>query len=150
MCKKGGVGLHYLDNSATTAVSAAAATTAVSAAAARKALEIMTENFGNPSSLHTLGINAEHELEAARDFVARAISADSGEIIFTSGGTEANNLALFGAAEAKRRTCRRVIISSTEHSSVIEAAKKLSDDGSICRRGPEGLRSCGFLPRRTE
>ena len=120
MCKKGGVGLHYLDNSATTAVSAAAA---------RKALEIMTENFGNPSSLHTLGINAEHELEAARDFVARAISADSGEIIFTSGGTEANNLALFGAAEAKRRTCRRVIISSTEHSSVIEAAKKLSDDG---------------------
>ncbi len=76
MCKKGGVGLHYLDNSATTAVSAAAA---------RKALEIMTENFGNPSSLHTLGINAEHELEAARDFVARAIGADSGEIIFTSG-----------------------------------------------------------------
>ncbi len=120
MCKKGGVGLHYLDNSATTAVSAAAA---------RKALEIMTENFGNPSSLHTLGINAEHELEAARDSVARAIGADSGEIIFTSGGTEANNLALFGAAEAKRRTCRRVIISSTEHSSVIEAAKKLSDDG---------------------
>ena len=82
MCKKGGVGLHYLDNSATTAVSAAAA---------RKALEIMTENFGNPSSLHTLGINAEHELEAARDFVARAIGADSGEIIFTSGGTEADN-----------------------------------------------------------
>ena len=120
MCKKGGVGLHYLDNSATTAVSAAAA---------RKALEIMTENFGNPSSLHTLGIHAEHELEAARDSVARAIGADSGEIIFTSGGTEANNLALFGAAEAKRRTCRRVIISSTEHSSVLEAAKHLEQNG---------------------
>ena len=112
--------MHYLDNSATTVVSSAAA---------QKALEIMTENFGNPSSLHTLGINAEHELEAARDKVARAIGADSGEITFTSGGTEANNLALFGAAEAKRRTCKRVIISSTEHSSVLEAAKKLSDSG---------------------
>ena len=112
--------MHYLDNSATTAVSDAAA---------RKALEIMTDNFGNPSSLHTLGINAEHELEEARVSVARAVGADSGEITFTSGGTEANNLAVFGAAEAKRRTCRRVIISSVEHSSVIEAAKKLSDDG---------------------
>ena len=91
--------MHYLDNSATTAVSDAAA---------RKALEIMTDNFGNPSSLHTLGINAEHELEEARVSVARAVGADSGEITFTSGGTEANNLAVFGAAEAKRRTCRKL------------------------------------------
>ena len=122
--------MHYLDNSATTAVSDAAA---------RKALEIMTDNFGNPSSLHTLGINAEHELEEARVSVARAVGADSGEITFTSGGTEANNLAVFGAAEAKRRTCRRVIISSVEHSSVIEAAKKLSDDGfEVVRISPAG------------
>ena len=112
--------MHYLDNSATTVVSSAAA---------QKALELMTENCSKQNSLHTLRINAEHELEAARDKVARAIGADSGEITFTSGGTEANNLALFGAAEAKRRTCKRVIISSTEHSSVLEAAKKLSDSG---------------------
>ena len=112
--------MHYLDNSATTAVSPAAA---------QKALEIMTGNFGNPSSLHTLGIRAEHELEAARKEIALAIGADSGEITFTSGGTEANNLAVFGAAEAKRRTCKRVIISSVEHSSVLEAAKRLADDG---------------------
>lgn len=117
---KGGVDLHYLDNSATTAVSPAAA---------QKAMELMTCCFGNPSSLHALGIRAEHELQAARETVAGTIGADSREIIFTSGGTEANNLAVFGASEAKRRTCKRVVVSSVEHSSVREAAQKLSDEG---------------------
>ena len=111
---------HYLDNSATTAVSAKAA---------EKAYRIMVENYGNPSSLHLKGMQAEQELKAARRSVARALSAQSEEIFFTSGGTEANNTALFGIAQAKKRRGNKIIISSIEHSSVIEAAKRLENDG---------------------
>ena len=111
---------HYLDNSATTAVSAAAA---------EKALKVMTEIYGNPSSLHTKGIEAEKELENARRVIASKLGAQEEEIFFTSGGTEANNLALFGAAEAKKRSGRKIVVSSVEHSSVIESAKYLEQNG---------------------
>ena len=111
---------HYLDNSATTAVSAAAA---------EKALKVMTEIYGNPSSLHTKGIEAEKELENARRVIASKLGAQEEEIFFTSGGTEANNLALFGAVEAKKRSGRKIVVSSVEHSSVIEAAKYLEQNG---------------------
>lgn len=111
---------HYLDNSATTAVCAAAA---------EKALKVMTEVYGNPSSLHTKGIEAEKELEQARGIIASKLGAQVEEIFFTSGGTEANNLAVFGAAEAKKRSGKRIIISSTEHSSTLEAAKYLEQNG---------------------
>ena len=110
---------HYLDNSATTAVSAAAA---------EKALKVMTEIYGNPSSLHTKGIEAEKELENARRVIASKLGAQEEEIFFTSGGTEANNLALFGAAEAKKRSGKKIVVSSVEHSSVIEAAKYLEQN----------------------
>ncbi|MBR1483000.1 MAG: cysteine desulfurase [Ruminococcus sp.] len=112
--------MHYLDNSATTAVSPAAA---------QAALRLMTVKFCNPSSLHALGVAAEHELTAAREAVARALGANAVELTFTSGGTEANNLAVFGAAAAKRRTRKRIVISATEHSSVMEAARQLADEG---------------------
>jgi len=112
--------LHYLDNSATTMVSPEAA---------KKALEMMTEVFANPSSLHAFGIRAEAEVEAARKAVAAQLGCSDEEILFTSGGTEANNLALFGVAEARKRRCRKIVVSSVEHSSVIEAAKKLENDG---------------------
>ena len=112
--------MHYLDNSATTVVSPKAA---------QKALEIMTECFGNPSSRHSMGIEAEHELNRARKIVAEKIGATGKELYFTSGGTEANNLALFGAAEAKKRTCDNIVISSVEHSSLLEAADRLEKDG---------------------
>ena len=112
--------MHYLDNSATTMVSPEAA---------KKALEMMTEVFANPSSLHAFGIRAEAEVEAARKAVAAQLGCSDEEILFTSGGTEANNLALFGVAEAGKRRCRKIVVSSVEHSSVIEAAKKLENDG---------------------
>ena len=112
--------MHYLDNSATTMVSPEAA---------KKALEMMTEVFANPSSLHAFGIRAEAEVEAARKAVAAQLGCSDEEILFTSGGTEANNLALFGVAEARKRRCRKIVVSSVEHSSVIEAAKKLENDG---------------------
>lgn len=111
---------HYLDNSATTAVCKAAAD---------KALYMMTDNYGNPSSLHKMGIRAEEEVEKAREIIADTLSVDSREIIFTSGGTEANNTAVFGAAQALRRRGDRVIVSAVEHPSVHESAKRLSELG---------------------
>ncbi len=120
---------HYLDNSATTKVSENAA---------KKAFEIMTQNYGNPSSLHLKGLQAEKELEAARRSVARALKAESEEIFFTSGGTEANNTALFGTAQAKKRRGKRLVISSVEHSSITEAAKRLESDGwEVVRVAPQ-------------
>ena len=105
----------YLDNSATTRVCEEAA---------QKALEVMTEKYGNPSSLHSKGIEAQHELEAARKACADMLSADSGEIYFTSGGTESNNTALFGAARALKRRGNR-IITTTGITSVLLQAKQL-------------------------
>ena len=111
---------HYLDNSATTKVSQGAA---------EKAFEIMTENYGNPSSLHLRGMYAEQELVKARKEVAGRLGATADEIYFISGGTEANNLAVFGVAEAKKRRGRRIVVSAVEHSSIMESAKKLEDNG---------------------
>ena len=121
--------MHYLDNSATTRVSKTAA---------EKAYEIMTEIYGNPSSLHLMGMNAEKELELARKRVSGALGATSEELFFTSGGTEANNTALFGAAYAKRRSGKRIVISSVEHSSVLEAAARLEQEGfEVVRIAPQ-------------
>ena len=110
--------IHYLDNSATTRVSEAAA---------QAAYRMMRENYGNPSSLHKIGLNAEEAVEEARGIIADSLSADKKNIYFTSGGTEANNTVLFGAAQALKRRGNRIIVSAVEHSSVYESAKKLSE-----------------------
>ena len=111
---------HYLDNSATTVVSEKAA---------RKAFEIMTENYGNPSSLHYKGMTAEQELDKARKAVASRLCAQTEEVFFTSGGTEANNTAVFGAAYAKKRRGKRIITTSVEHSSIMESFAQLENEG---------------------
>ena len=111
---------HYLDNSATTVASLAAA---------KKAFEMMTENYANPSSLHYRGMLAEQELEKARKAVAKQLFAQTEEIIFTSGGTEANNLALFGTAYAKKRRGTKIVTTSVEHSSIMESCKRLEQEG---------------------
>ena len=110
----------YLDNSATTQVCREAA---------EKVVSIMTETYGNPSSLHTKGYEARMELEAARKTVAQVLSALPEEIYFTSGGTESNNTALIGAAEALKRRGNRIVTTAVEHSSVIEAAQQLQKRG---------------------
>src|SRR5574344_574069 len=102
-------GEAYLDNSATTCVSPGAAAAV---------MKMLTEVYGNPSSLHTKGLQAEHYMEDARSAVAQSIGASDREIYFTSGGTESNNLAVFGAAQAKKRVGNRIVTSLTEHSSV--------------------------------
>lgn len=119
--------IHYLDNSATTAVCKAASD---------KALYMMTDCFGNPSSLHKLGVEAESEVERAREIIASSLSVEPKEIIFTSGGTEANNTVLFGAAEALKRRGNRIIVSAVEHPSVYESAKRLGELGYDVRFAP--------------
>lgn len=111
---------HYLDNSATTRVSEAAA---------NKALVLMRENFGNPSSLHSFGFSAEKELDFARSTIAQAINAKESEIYFTSGGTEANNLAIMGSVEARKRMGKKIVTTAIEHSSVLDSFKHLESLG---------------------
>ena len=110
----------YLDNSATTAV-----TPEVAALAAR----IMTEQFGNPSSLHRRGFWAERALTEARGQVAAVLRCRPEEIVFTSGGTESNNLALLGAARAARRRGNRIVTTAVEHHSVLAVCRQLESEG---------------------
>ena len=111
---------HYLDNSATT-VTCEAAT--------QKALHMMTVEYGNPSSLHKKGLSAELELIKAKEVIASSLSVDADEIYFTSGSTESNNTVLFGVADAKKRSGKKIVTTAIEHSSVMEACKKLQNDG---------------------
>ena len=112
----------YLDNSATTRISDVALA---------KYNEVSLSNYGNPSSLHTLGFNAEKELKAARQAICASLGARDAEIIFTASGSEANNLAIIGRAEAKDRFLNNATIISTmgEHASVSEPLKKLESRG---------------------
>ena len=119
--------IHYLDNSATTQVCGAAA---------EAAYRMMCDNFGNPSSLHQLGIRAENVVEEARQFIADSLSVQAKTIFFTSGGTEANNTVLFGAAQALKRRGSRIIVSAVEHSSVYESAKRLAELGYDVQYAP--------------
>lgn len=89
----------------------------------------MTENFGNPSSLHKLGVNAQLAFEKAQRQVLKALNAKEGSVIFTSGGTESNNLAVFGSVNALKKRGNRVITSSIEHSSVITPFQQLEKEG---------------------
>lgn len=110
----------YLDNSATTKVSEKAANTA---------FEVMTKYYGNPSSLHRKGIEAEQIMENARDKICSAMGGKNGHLYFTSGGTEGNNLALIGGALSKKRRGNKIVVSAYEHDSIMESAKYLEEEG---------------------
>ena len=110
----------YLDNAATTKPCAEAVEAAVAA---------MTDNYGNPSSLHRVGLNAQLIMDSARKTIADSIGADSGCIYFTSGATESNNLALRGASAAYGRKRKKIVISAVEHASVDETAADLEKKG---------------------
>jgi len=110
----------YLDNAATTPL----------APEARAAmLPFLGDEFGNPSSRHALGVRAARALEQARDAVARLTRAASGDVVLTSGGTEANNLAVLGLARARAKRGRHVVIGPTEHPCVRDAARALVEEG---------------------
>lgn len=110
----------YLDNSATTRCLERVTDAMVRA---------MRENYGNPSSLHKKGIEAEHEIKEAKAFFAENLKVSEKEIFFTSGGTESNNLALIGTAMANQRAGKHLITTAIEHPSVINAMKHLEEQG---------------------
>ncbi len=102
-------------------------------------LPYMTERFGNPSSLHGVGDEATAALDDARARVARFVGAQPEEIVFTSGATEANNLALIGYCRRNRRKGDHVLISEAEHISILNIAKVLEKEGFRVTRVPLDL-----------
>ena len=124
----------YLDHNATTPLHPAVADRMVAA---------LAEDFGNPSSLHHFGQRAKAVVDQARSAVAALIGADASEIIFTSGGTESDNLAIRGAWEALERTPRRHLLSSAiEHEAVLttlQARAKRGAETALLPVGDEGI-----------
>ncbi|MGM9613639.1 MAG: cysteine desulfurase family protein [Butyricicoccus sp.] len=112
--------MHYLDNSATTCVLPEAA---------EAAMKTMLEGFGNPSSQHRLGIEAARLLKDSRELVAEALGAQPGEVFFTSGGSEAINTAIFGAAFKNRHNGKHIITTAIEHAATRNACKRLESEG---------------------
>lgn len=110
----------YLDNSATTRCSERAKDLMV---------KILTEDYGNPSSLHRMGKTAEDYIKEAKNKIAKTLKADEKEIIFTSGGTEANNMALIGGAFANQRAGKHIITTALEHASVAASLSFLEEQG---------------------
>ena len=110
----------YLDN---------AATTKPCEEAVKAAMAAMTEYYGNPSSLHRAGLDAQLAVDGARKIIADTIGADPSCLYFTSGATESNNLALRGASAAYGRKAKRIVISAVEHASVEETVADLEKKG---------------------
>ena len=110
----------YLDNSATTSCSKAAT---------EKMVELLTQDYGNPSSLHMKGVIAEKYITEAKKKIAKTLKVEEKELIFTSGGTESNNLAIIGSALANKRAGMHVITTSIEHASVTNPFIWLSENG---------------------
>ena len=103
------------------------ATTPVAPAVVERMMAVLRDDFGNPSSVHHFGQRAKAVLDEARSAVADLIAAEPGEVVFTSGGTEADNLALRGAAEAAEPTGRRHLVASAiEHEAVLNTLKALA------------------------
>lgn len=110
----------YLDNSATTRVNGEVQ---------RLMLHLMDEDFGNPSSRHHKGLEAEHYIKEAKQQIASTLRVKPEELVLTSGGTESNNMALIGTALAYRRRGKHIITTSIEHASVKATAAFLEEQG---------------------
>ena len=110
----------YLDNAATTKMS-------------DKVIEEMTksfsENYGNPSSVHTFGQRAKSAVERARHIVAQNLKAETTEIVFTSGGAEGNNLVIRGFLKANKDKGKHIITSKIEHSTILKTFEQLENEG---------------------
>lgn len=92
-------------------------------------MKVSESYFGNPSSLHSLGLQAEQVLIKSREIVAQLLKVAPKEVIFTSGGTEGNNLAILGTAYKYKNRGRHIITSTVEHSATLETLKKLEEEG---------------------
>ena len=126
---------HYLDNSATTKVCPEAAQAAMLA---------MTETYGNPSSTHTLGREAKKLLDKSRLQVAAALGCTAQELIFTSCGSESDNWAVLGGAEAMKRRGGHIISSTVEHDAIRKSLDELESRGfEVTRLSPDNT---GAIP----
>lgn len=123
----------YLDNSATTRCfdEVAALTT-----------QIMCEDYGNPSSLHRKGVQAEKYVRYAKGVIAKNLKVNEKEIIFTSGGTESDNLALIGCAQANCRSGRHLITTQIEHPAILQTMKHLEGEGFKVTYLPVDSKGC--------
>ncbi|MCI8672650.1 MAG: cysteine desulfurase [Lachnospiraceae bacterium] len=110
----------YLDNSATTQAFQTVCD---------KVVQMMSQDYGNPSSLHRKGMEAEQHVRMAREIIAGSLRVSEKEIFFTSGGTESNNLAIIGAAMANRRAGNHIITTPIEHASVSAVMGFLEEQG---------------------
>ena len=110
----------YFDNSATTSCSEGVKELMVRA---------LVEDYGNPSSLHRKGMEGENYIRDARDKICKTLKAKDSELIFTSGGTESNNLAIIGAAMANKRSGNHLITTRIEHPAVLSPMKFLEEQG---------------------
>lgn len=110
----------YLDN---------ASTTPVDPRVLKAMLPYFSDKYGNPSSLHALGRESKNAIEASRKNIAKHVGSELEEIIFTSGGTESDNLAMFGIARAYKEKGKHIIVSSIEHKAILDACKKLEKEG---------------------
>ena len=110
----------YLDNSATTRCFPEAA---------RLMYKVLTEDYGNPSSLHQKGVDAEKYVREAKEIIAKNLKVEPKEIYFTSGGTESDNLALMGAAHANQRAGKHLITTRIEHPAILNTMKGLEKQG---------------------
>ena len=110
----------YFDNSATTRCYREVADIV---------MKTMTEDFGNPSAMHTKGVEAEQYVRKSADAISQLLKVTPKEILFTSGGTESDNLALFGAAEANKRSGNHIITTSVEHAAVGQPIERLEQMG---------------------
>lgn len=110
----------YLDN---------ASTTPIDSEVLLNMTKNLSKNYGNPSSLHLEGRLSKKLINQSRQAIARVINADAKEIIFTSGGTESDNLAILGIARANKHSGRHIITSKIEHKAIIDACKVLEQEG---------------------
>lgn len=109
----------YLDNSATTRAYPEVGDIVY---------KVMCQDYGNPSSMHRKGVEAEHYVKDAKEILAKVLKVNTKEIFFTSGGTESDNLALIGAARANRRMGNHLITSSIEHPAILNTMRYLEEE----------------------
>lgn len=110
----------YLDNSATTRCSDTVKDLIV---------QVLTVDYGNPSSMHMKGVEAEKYVKDAATSIAKTLRCKESEVIFTSGGTESNNMALIGAAMANKRAGKHIITTNVEHASIKNTVRFLEEEG---------------------
>ncbi|WP_195536551.1 cysteine desulfurase family protein [Bacillus paralicheniformis] len=106
-----------------------AATSPTDPRVVEKMLPYLTENFGNPSSIHSFGRESRKWLDGTRELIAREIGAHPNEIVFTSGGTEADNMAILGTALAREQQGRHIITTKVEHHAVLHTCNRLEEMG---------------------